>query len=118
MCASWAATPSEASSTTSATWQRSRLLSDMTTASFSSGSCTRPFRRMPAVSTTTYVRPSYTRIVTTASRLDQGLLGRRIEPTRVDQRGLPALEADASVEQVPRHGGRVADECLTPADQT
>src|SRR2546428_459789 len=139
MCASWAATPSEASSTTSATWHRSRLLSAMTTASFSSGSCTRPFRRMPAVSTSTYVRPSYTRVVSTAPRvdheqdevrlvdgseyraadaLDQGLLGRRIEATGVDHRGLPALEADAPVKPVPRHAGRVADERLTPADQT
>src|SRR5213594_1054877 len=38
-----------------------------------------------------------------ADALDQGLLGRRIEPTGVDHRGLPALEADASVEPVPRH---------------
>src|SRR5207245_3397113 len=49
--------------------------------------------------------------------LDQGFLGRRIEATGVDHRGLPALEADVSVEPVPRHAGRVADERLAPADQ-
>ena len=51
MCASCAVMPSEASTISSATWQRSRLLSAMTTESFSSASETRPLRRMPAVST-------------------------------------------------------------------
>ena len=53
-----------------------------------------------------------------AHALDQGLLGRGIEPARVDHRRLPPLEAHAAVEPVARHARGVTDERLPPADET
>src|SRR6202795_3748961 len=72
MWASCDVTPSDASITRTATSQRSRLLSAMTTASFSRTSVTRPLRRMPAVSMSRYRRSRNVSGVSTASRVVPG----------------------------------------------
>src|SRR2546430_2428491 len=86
MWASCAVRPSLESMTRTATWHRSRLLSAMTTASFSSGSLTRPLRPMPAVSISTYRRPSRVNGVCPPARVVTGaaedLSDLNIEPGR------------------------------------
>ena len=52
-----------------------------------------------------------------AHGLDQRLRRERIEAARVDDRGLPALEAHLAVEPVARHAGHVAHERLAAADE-
>ena len=102
--------------TSSATWQRSRLRSAITTDSFSSASVTFPLRRMPAVSTSTYGRPrvlegGVDRVARRAGLgVDQHALG---ADHRVDQRRLADVGPadDGQVHRVVRRGhapGRAA----------